>query len=118
MAELTTMKRQFDLLRRRPLMDYSFPRYAGGAIWALHFQHRLTKPMALLVNATPYLLENNQGPDLGAQYNLIIVGIEQVSNNELIHPEYFMDSYNEQSDCNKQQLCPIQINNASNNLLE
>ena len=78
MGELTMMKRQFDLLRRRPLMDYSFPRYAGGAIWALHFQHRLTKPMSLLVHATPYLLESVQGPDLGQQYNLIIASIEQV----------------------------------------
>ncbi len=72
------MKRQFDLLRRRPLMDFSFPHYAGGAIWALHFQHRLTRPMALLVHATPYLLESNHGPNLGVQYNLIITSIEQV----------------------------------------
>jgi hypothetical protein len=78
MGELTMMKRQFDLLRRRPLMDFSFPHYAGGAIWALHFQHRLTRPMALLVHATPYLLESNHGPNLGVQYNLIITSIEQV----------------------------------------
>jgi hypothetical protein len=83
------MKRQFDLLRRRPLMDYSFPRFAGGAIWALHFQHRLTKPMALLVNATPYLLENHYGPDIGTQYNLLVAGIEQVKfSNQCLEIDY------------------------------
>jgi hypothetical protein len=34
--------------------------------------------MALLVHATPYLLESNHGPNLGVQYNLIITSIEQV----------------------------------------
>lgn len=85
MGELTIIKRQFDLLRRRPLMDYSFPRFAGGAFWALQFQHRLTKPMALLVHATPYLLENQDGPDLNAQYNLIVAGIEQVQRLHQLH---------------------------------
>lgn len=79
MGELTTMKRQFDLLRRRPLMEHTFPRFAGGAIWALHFQHRLTKPMALLMDTTPYLLENHCSPDFGAQCNLLVTSIEQVT---------------------------------------
>ncbi|CAK9199554.1 unnamed protein product [Sphagnum troendelagicum] len=93
MGELTMMKRQFDLLRRRPLMDFSFPHYAGGAIWALHFQHRLTRPMALLVHATPYLLESNHGPNLGVQYNLIITSIEQYVQSQYVEWTQSFDPY-------------------------
>ncbi|KAJ7527535.1 hypothetical protein O6H91_16G059900 [Diphasiastrum complanatum] len=75
--EVSLMKKQFDQLRRRPLMDYSFPRYAGAAIWALQFQRRLKKPMLLLTNAAPYLLQTPEASDLVTQYSQIMASIEQ-----------------------------------------
>lgn len=76
-AELAMLKKQFDQLRRRPLMDFSFPQYAGSAIWSLHFERRLKKPMALLLEAAPYLLEDHDRPDLTIQYNHIVTSIDQ-----------------------------------------
>ncbi|BFI30788.1 dynein axonemal heavy chain [Marchantia polymorpha subsp. ruderalis] len=76
-SELAMLKKQFDQLRRRPLMDFSFPQYAGSAIWSLHFDRRLKKPMALLNDAAPYLLEGYEGPDLRIQYNHIVTSIQQ-----------------------------------------
>jgi hypothetical protein len=72
------LKKQFDQLRRRPLMDFSFPQYAGSAIWSLQYERRLKKPMALLSEAAPYLLEDHEGPDLTIQYNHIVTSIDQV----------------------------------------
>jgi hypothetical protein len=76
--ELGIIRKQFDQLRRRPLMDYSYPRYAGAALWALQFQRRLKAPMLLLTKAAPYLLETVEGTEIYAQYNQIIASIEQV----------------------------------------
>ena len=76
--ELGVIRKQFDQLRRRPLMDYSYPRYAGAALWALQFQRRLKAPMLLLMKAAPYLLETVEGSEIFAQYNQIISSIEQV----------------------------------------
>ncbi|MCO5578650.1 hypothetical protein L7F22_032494 [Adiantum nelumboides] len=75
--ELSVIKKQFDQLRRRPLMDYSYPRYSGAALWALQFQRRLKAPMMLLMRAAPYLLETTEGNDISIQYNQIIYSIEQ-----------------------------------------
>ncbi|CAM6114547.1 unnamed protein product [Calypogeia fissa] len=76
-VELAMLKKQFDQLRRRPLMDFSFPQYAGSAIWSLHFDRRLKKPMALLLEAAPYLLEDYDRPELTIQYNHIVTSIDQ-----------------------------------------
>nr|AML30862.1 axonemal inner arm dynein heavy chain 6 [Marsilea vestita] len=75
--ELSVIKKQFDQLRRRPLMDYSYPRYAGAALWGLQFQRRLKAPMMLLMTAASYLLEIGDGYELSVQYNQIISSIDQ-----------------------------------------
>ncbi|EFJ08553.1 hypothetical protein SELMODRAFT_185288 [Selaginella moellendorffii] len=84
--ELMIMKKQFDQLRRRPLMDYALPRFAGGATWALQFQRRLKKPMMLLTNAAPYLLETPDAADIHTQFSQIMASIEQFVQNQ--HAEW------------------------------
>ncbi|KAI5057584.1 hypothetical protein GOP47_0027599 [Adiantum capillus-veneris] len=84
--ELIVIKKQFDQLRRRPLMDYSYPRYSGGALWALQFQRRLKAPMMLLMRAAPYLLETTEGSEISTQYNQMIYSIEQFIQNQ--HTEW------------------------------
>ncbi|KAH7307448.1 hypothetical protein KP509_22G059200 [Ceratopteris richardii] len=84
--ELTVIKKQFDQLRRRPLMDYSYPRYSGPALWALQFQRRLKAPMMLLMKAAPYLLETIEGSEILTQYNQITSSIDQFICNQ--HTEW------------------------------
>ncbi|GMH41208.1 hypothetical protein BSKO_09118 [Bryopsis sp. KO-2023] len=87
MAEINTVKKQFDIIRRSPPKSPVLPKYAGSAIWALNLMRRLEQTWNSLSKVRLMLPPVPDAQETIQAYELALTSIEQFISNT--HQEWF-----------------------------